>query len=89
MRADRWLIGESTDRKRTYVVHLESPMFFAQIFAEDDEDPQAILGGLTYGLADGRSLGRIVWIDACPPEDELVALFGEAARAIRDHDRAQ
>jgi len=87
--AEKWLVAESLDGRRLYLVHGHRPRFVARIFEEDD--PADVLDSLSYRLPTGESLAGFVWLDAVdwqthPVEPELLDLLKRAGEAVAAYD---
>jgi hypothetical protein len=85
---EEWLIAESLDGRRTYLVHGRWPRFVAQIF---DEGESGALDSLSYSLPSGQVLARFVWLDLVnwqthPAEPRLLDLLAAAHVALDDYD---
>jgi hypothetical protein len=81
---DTWIFGQSARGDRRYVVHTGKPAFVAELFAECD--PNGILHGLSYDLADGRSLANFMFLEE--PTDEVAKhkLLRRAGRLVERLD---
>jgi hypothetical protein len=87
--ADEWLVAESLDGRRTYLVHARRPRFLTEVL--DEEDVTGILDGLSYSLPSGQSLARFAWLDsvdwqAHPVEPDLLKLLERAGEALAEYD---
>lgn len=87
---DEWLVAESLDGRRTYLIHARPPRFLAEILDEDDY--AGILDGLSYSLRNGQSLARFAWLDPVdwrthPVESRLLELLKAADAALAEYDR--
>jgi len=87
---EEWLVAESLDGKRTYLMHLRWPRFVGRVF--DEEDDEGVLDTLSVGLPDGQSLAEIIWLDPVdlethPAESALVDLARRAGEALAEYDR--
>ncbi|OHB64810.1 MAG: hypothetical protein A2Y76_13335 [Planctomycetes bacterium RBG_13_60_9] len=72
-RFDEWLLGESRNCARQYVVHTLPPRFVAEILYSPD-------------LPGGYELGEFDWIDDQPSSEPMLArLIQETRDAIWDH----
>ncbi len=78
---EEWIIGESIDGHRQWIIHARKPRFIAEIF--DDEDTPR-LSPFEYQLDSGQWLSNFLWQDQ-PPED-LTLLCIEAGEAIEKYD---
>ena len=81
--SDEWMIGESIDGERQWVIHAQTPKFIAEIVddSEDEFNPP-----FEYQTRSGQWLCNFLWLDY-PPED-LTVLCREAAEAIEMYDDA-
>ena len=78
---DEWMIGESIDGERQWVVHTTEPRFFAEIVDDSDDmfNPP-----FEYQMRSSQWLCNFLWFDY-PPED-LTILCREAEEAIEMYD---
>jgi hypothetical protein len=79
-----WLICEDVDGERTFVYHGTAPRCFCEIFDEGDAPGKG--AATVHKMADGRTVGGIVWIDAAPGNAEAEALARGAAEAIETYE---
>jgi hypothetical protein len=79
-----WLICEDVDGERTFVYRSAAPRCFCEIF--DEGDAPARGAKPVHKMADGRSVGGIVWIDEAPADADLTALARQAAEAIETYE---
>lgn len=82
MQPPNWIIGDSIDGTRQYLLRAVKPCFLAQIC----DDDQARLAPLSFALADGRQLAHFQWFDPQPQGAALTELLRQAAQAIHDYD---
>ncbi len=81
-----WLLGETVDGSRQFVIHTTSPAFLAEIF--DEDDPAGILSGITFSMPSGQHLGRFYWYDEPVTEEQaFLELCSRAAQFIAEYDR--
>lgn len=78
---DEWMIAESIDGERQWIVHTTGPRFIAEI-VDDDED--VFNPPFEYQMRSSQWLCNFTWYDA-PPED-LTILCREAEEAIEIYD---
>lgn len=70
---DKWLIAESVDGVKQYIIHTEYPRFIAEI-----------LDG-----KDGQVIGNPEWIDRVSPETDVMTiarLMRQAGEALETYD---
>jgi len=77
---DEWMIGESIDGERQWIVHCRRPRFIAEIVDDDDK----LNPPFEYQMRSGQWLCNFYWFDA-PPED-LTILCMETQEAIEMYD---
>lgn len=82
-----WLIGETPEQGRTFIVHLcpgGAWSFAGEVFDEESDAP----GGLeSYRLDGGQVLSNLTWLEDRPPDADRAALMKEARRQLRMYDQ--
>ena len=78
---DEWMIGESTDGQRQWIVHTKEPRFIAEI-VDDDED--MFNPPFEYQMRNNQWLCNFVWYDY--PPDDLTIICMEAQESIEIYD---
>jgi len=70
---DEWIVGESVDGQRQYIIHCLPPRFVAEIFDNDEG---------------GNDIGEFEFIDE-PPKNAaaLAKLARRAGDALAEHDQ--
>jgi len=92
MKKERWIIGDSVDGEREFLVHLEQPRFVGRLVETDEEgfptEEADTLTGITLSIRENLVLCEIRWFDAPPAEggDALVDLLQSASEAISEHE---
>jgi len=78
---EEWLIAESLDGEREWVIHNREPRFMAEI-VDDEED--TFNPPFEYQLKNGQWLCNFNWLE--PPPEDLTILCNEAETAIEIYD---
>jgi hypothetical protein len=79
---DEWMIGESIDGKRQWIVHTQKPRFLAEII---DDDKDVFNPPFEYQMRNGQWLCNFTWYDY--PAEDITILCLEAEDAIETYDR--
>lgn len=78
---DEWMVGESIDGKRQWIVHTRGHRFIAEII-DDEED--ILNPPFEYQMRSGQWLCNFVWFDYPPADLTIVCM--EAQEAIEMYD---
>jgi len=79
----RWLIDDTADitNARVFIFHTQEPRFIGEVLPDDE--PGALLGGITISAGHGESLCRIIWID--DPVFDAEELCRSLREALEEH----
>jgi len=70
---NKWLMAESIDGERQYIIHNEAPRFIGEILDTDDG---------------GNTVENVEWLDSPPPDVQFLAkLMRRAGDAINEYDQ--